>query len=110
MIMSVVAERPGMGVAGSLNTGSRRETGVLRQHSRTVAAAAMAAEEKARSDARQSRHTVVTTYPWTTPGWPGRHGLHQRSQCIPVYFPEGSWNTSLCAGKRKFAMTVESQP
>ncbi len=36
-----------MGVAGSLNSG-RRETGVLRQHSRTVAAAAMAAEEKAR--------------------------------------------------------------
>ena len=37
-----------MGVEGSLHP-SRRETGVLRQHSRTVAAAATAAEE-ARSD------------------------------------------------------------
>lgn len=36
-----------MGVAGSLHP-SRRETGVLRQHSRTVAAATMAAEEARR--------------------------------------------------------------
>ena len=48
MILDPSAERPETGVAGSLNPGSRRETGVLRQHSRTVAAAAMAAEEKAR--------------------------------------------------------------
>ena len=61
-----------MGVAGSLHP-TRRETGVLRQHSRTVAAAAMAAEEAkkrkepAASQSQAAGASVIPAVPTTPP-------------------------------------------
>ena len=56
------ADHPDVGVAGSLHPQSQREAGVLRQHSRTVAAATMAAEEARRAEPAAS--------PVTTPNIP----------------------------------------